>query len=185
MALSEQMIRASRLDIALYEEVERDLNQTSNAVTVVVITAVAAGISGLISGAMRGAGAGVLIGGLIGGIIAALIGWLLWSGIVYVVGTTLFRGTATWGEVLRTVGFAQSPNVLRIFGFIPILGGLITLVAGIWTIVTTIIAVRQSLDIGTGAAIVTAVIGGIVYFLVFLVIGAVLGLGGLLMGAVS
>ena len=37
MALVDQMIRASRLDVNLYEEVEKDTTQTNNALTVVVI----------------------------------------------------------------------------------------------------------------------------------------------------
>ena len=185
MALTDQMVRASKLEVPFYEEVERDVNQTTNALTVVVITAVAAGVSATISGVIHGAGTGPILVGLIGGIIAAVIGWAVWCGIVYFVGTSLFGGTATWGEVLRTVGFAQSPNVLHIFGFIPVLGGLINFVAAIWTLIAGIVAVRQSLDISTGAAIVVSVIGAIVYAVIFLVIGAVLGLGNLLVGAVS
>src|SRR5688500_12358510 len=141
MALVDQMMRASRLEVPFYEEVERDESQTNNALTVVVITALAAGVSGAIGAAVAGTGVGSIVLGLVGGIVAAGVGWALWCGIVYFVGTSIFKGTATWGEVLRTVGFAQSPNVLRILGFIPIVGGLISFIAGIWALVASVIAV--------------------------------------------
>jgi hypothetical protein len=184
VALTDQMVRASKLEVPFYEEVERDLNQATNALTVVVIAALAAGISAAISGAMRGAGGGTLVGGLIGGIITAIIGWAVWCAIVYFVGTSLFGGTATWGEVLRTVGFAQSPGVLRIFGFIPVLGGLINLVVAIWLIVAGVVAVRQSLDISTGGAIVVSIIGVVVYAVINLIVLGIFGLAGAVAGAI-
>jgi len=67
-------------------------------------------------------------------------------------------------EVLRTIGFAHSPGVLNILGFIPILGGLIGLVVGIWTLVATIVAMRQALDFDTTKAVLTAIIGAIPAF---------------------
>lgn len=187
MALVDQMMRASRLDIALYEEVERDTTQTNNALMVVVITSLATGIGAAIGAMMdpEAGGAGVAIMGLIGGILAALASWVVWSGAVYFVGTRLFKGTATWGEVLRTVGFANSPGVLRILGFIPVLGGVINLVVGIWVIVTTVVAVRQALDIGTGAAIVASIIGAILAAIVLGIVAAIFAVPFLAMGAMT
>jgi hypothetical protein len=70
-------------------------------------------------------------------------------------------GTATWGELLRTIGFAQSPGVLMIFGIIPILGGLVRVVVAVWLLIAGIIAIRQALDCSTGKAVVTALLGWI------------------------
>ena len=185
MALTDQMIRASQLDVNLYEEVEKDTTQTSNALTVVVIVAIATGIGTAIAEAMSGAGpgGGGIVLGLIGGVIAAIVGWGIWTAIVYFIGTSLFGGTATWGEVMRTVGFANSPGVLRILAFIPIVGGLINLLVGIWTIVTTVVAVRQSLDITTGKAIIVSIIGVVVAAIVMGVIAAALAIPAIAVGA--
>jgi hypothetical protein len=197
VALTDQMIRASRLDVNLYEEVERDTTQTTNALTVVVISAVASGIGAAISQAMASApagapgapavaaGGGGIVLGLIAGVLAALVGWAIWTAIVYFIGTSLFGGTATWGEVLRTVGFANAPGVLRILVFIPILGGLINLLVSIWLIVTTVVAVRQALDITTGKAIIVSIIGGIVAFIVIAIIGAALAIPAIALGALG
>src|SRR5207237_3596936 len=140
-----------------------------------------------LSEAMDGAGTGgggVVIG-LIGGVVAALVGWAIWTAIVYFIGTTLFGGTATWGEVLRTVGFANSPGVLRILAFIPVIGGLIGLLVGIWTIVTTVVAVRQALDITTGKAIIVSIIGGIIAAIVIGIIAAALAIPAIAIGALG
>jgi hypothetical protein len=177
-SLTDRMIRAARLDVALYNEVEADLSATSQALTVVIISSVAAGIGGAIAGAIAGRPSAI-IGGLIGGIVAALLGWLVWSYVMYFVGTRMFGGTATYGELLRTTGFATSPGVLRILSFIPVVGGLISLVVAIWMIVTGFVAVREALDISTGSTIATIIVGIIAEFIVILVVGLILGALGL------
>jgi hypothetical protein len=113
-SLTDRMIRAARLETSVYEEVEADPAATQQALWVVIIAAAAEGIGIAIRAAMQGRAGGVIIVGLILGIISALIGWIVWSYVTYFIGTRLFRGTATPGEMLRTIGFAQSPRVLDI-----------------------------------------------------------------------
>ena len=161
-SLIERMLGAARLDIDTYEEVEHDTTATSQAATVVAIVAVAAAIGSVRSGS----------GGLIAGLIGAFAGWLIWSGVTYLIGTALFEGKATWGELLRTLGFAQSPGVLYVLGIVPFLGGLVRFAVWIWLLVAGIIAIRQALDVDTGKAILTALIGWGVY-VVFAIIVAV------------
>jgi hypothetical protein len=177
-AIVDRMIRAARLDNNLYEEVEADTTATRQAALVVVIVAVASAIGGAIAGAMAG-DAGAILGSLIGGIVSGLLGWVVWSYITYFVGTSLFGGTATPGEMLRTIGFANSPGVLNVLSFIPIVGGIISLVVFFWLLAAGIIAVRQALDFSTGKAIMTAVIGWIGLLIVTFAVGAVLTVLGL------
>jgi len=176
-SLTDRMMRAARLDVSLYNEVEADLNATSQALTVVVITAVASGI-GAALGAAIGGRPTAIVGALIGGIVADLVGWLVWSWVMYFVGTRFFQGTATYGELLRTLGFAYSPGVLLILRFIPVLGGLITLAVAIWRIITGFIAVREALDVDSGKAVATIVIGIVGYIIVLAIVGLILGLLG-------
>lgn len=147
----DRMIGAARLDVDTYEEVESDYSATGQAAVVVTIVAVASAIGG--------AGAGGV--GIIGGVLSAVVGWLLWAGIAYLIGDKLFGGTATWGELLRTIGFAQAPGVLLILAIIPVLGWIVQFVVGIWLLVAGIIAIRQALDFSTGKAILTAIVGWI------------------------
>jgi hypothetical protein len=119
----------------------------------------------------------------IGGIVMAFVGWIAWSYITYWIGTSMFKGQATPGELLRTIGFAQTPGVLSILSFIPILGGVVGLVVFVWMIVAGVIALRQALDISTGQAVITAIVGFIPMFLLYCLIGAVIGGGSALTGA--
>jgi hypothetical protein len=166
------MVRASQLDTSLYEEVERDTTQTNNALIVVVISALASGIGSAI-GAVSNPQAGNAVLALVAGLVGAVVAWAVVTGFIYLIGTRLFGGTATWGEVMRTVGYANAPGVLNILGFIPVLGGLIRLAVSIWVIVTTVVAIRQALDVSTGKAIVAGILGWICGAIVLAIIFAI------------
>lgn len=170
-SLVSRMIRAARLDNELYEEVEREEGATRQALYVVLIAAVAGGIGGAVGAAIKGAAGGAAVN-FIGGVVLAIVGWALWSGITYFVGTRLFQGTATYGELLRTIGFANAPGVLNVLNFIPLLGGLIAFIAAIWALVAGVVAVRQALDITTGKAIITTVVGWIPFVVAIGVVAA-------------
>jgi hypothetical protein len=176
------MIRAARLDAQVFEEVEHDLNATSQALTVVLLVAVASGVGRalavLAAGDIRGA-----VLGFIGGVVLAVLGWAVWSYLAFIVGTKLFKGVATYGELLRTVGFANSPGVLNVLSFLPVLGGLITFLVGIWILVAMIVAMRQALDLDTGKAVLTAIVGFFAYVLLAVVIGVITAPFALLLGA--
>ncbi len=173
----QKMIRAAMLDVNFYEEVEADQSLTTEAITVVVIVSIISGLGGALTNLLRGH-PGAMIMGLIGGIIMALVGYFVWAFVVYIVGVNLFHGTADYGELLRTIGYAYSPNVLGFFTFIPILGWLIALAGSIWALVAGVIAVRQALDFDTNKAILTVIIGWIVMVVVVGIIAAIFGLGG-------
>jgi len=148
----DRMRGAAMLDIATYEEVEHEDSLTTQAALVVILAAVARGIGGADEGST----------GIIAGVIGALVGWLLWAGITYLIGDKLLKGTATWGELLRTLGYAQAPGVLLVLGILPLLGGPVRAIVGIWLLVTGIVAIRQALDFTTGKAILTAFLGWLV-----------------------
>jgi hypothetical protein len=170
------MMRAARLEVPLYEEVEADLTATNQALTVVVIVALASGIGQGIGASIEGLGGPGLIGRLIGGLLSGLIGWAVWSYVVYFVGTRFFGGTATYGELLRTLGFAESPSVLLILSFIPVLGGILSLVVGIWTLIASFIGTRQALDIDNTKTFFTMLIGVIALLIVIAVVTTIVAI---------
>jgi hypothetical protein len=174
--LLERMMRAARLDSNLFEEVEADLGATSQAATVVGIVALCSGLGQGITLAMAGQTTQAVLA-FIGGIVMSFVGWIAWSYITYWIGTSMFKGQATPGELLRTIGFAQTPGVLGVLAFIPILGGIVSLVVFVWMIVAGVIALRQALDLSTGQAVITAIIGIIPMFLLYCLLGLVIGGG--------
>ena len=166
-SLVSRMVPAAKLEVNLYEEVEADTKATMSAMWVVVIASVAAGIGTGIAGIIAGNGAMAFLWGLLGGVAVGLVGWLTWAGITYLRGTTILKGpntSATGGELLRTIGFAQSPGVLKILSFIPYLGGLISFAASIWMLIATVIGVRQAVDVSIGRAIAVCIVGWLIYF---------------------
>jgi hypothetical protein len=152
---TDRFIGAARLEIDVYEEVEHDSDATVLAGGVVAMVAAATAIGGLQHGAQ----------GVINAIVVSIVGWLLWAGITYLIGDKLMCGTATWGELLRTLGFAQAPGILLMLAVVPGVGLLILPFVGIWMLFTGVVAIRQALDFGTGRAIATALLGLIPYTL--------------------
>ncbi len=170
-SFADRMVRAAKLDVNLYEEVEADKSAMGQAMGVVVLSSVAAGVG---SGEFG-------VGGIVGVTIAALIGWYIWAFLTYLIGTKLLpepQTRADVGELLRTTGFSTSPGLIRVLGIVPPLAGIVFLVAAIWMLVAMVIAVRQALDYsGTGRAVGVCVIGWIVYVLVVGLLISMLGGG--------
>ena len=169
-SIVERMFGAAMLSVSTYEDVENDRGATGQAFVVVLLGAISQAI------AMAGMGRGSLVGALVGGAISAVLGWLAWSSVTMFVGTRFFGGRADWGELLRTLGFAQAPKVLLVLGIVPILGWIVVPVVFLWTLVTSLVAIRQALDIDTGKAILTAVIGWVVMVMINMVFGVIFGI---------
>ena len=161
-SFTDRMIRAAKLDAALYEEVEADKGAMGQALGVVILSSIAAGI-----GTISATG----IKGLIFGTIVALLGWFIWAYLTYFIGTRLLaepQTKADYGELLRTIGFSSSPGVLRVLAIIPMLGGILNFIIAIWMLVAMVIAVRQALDYkSTWRAVGVCLIGWIVQMVIF------------------
>ena len=177
-SLVDRMIRAARLDVDLYEEVEADTTALPQALVVVVIAGLSIGLGSAFF-VLWDHSAMTFLQALLWGILMGIVGWFIWSLLVYHIGTRFFRGPETesdYFEVLRTVGFSASPGALGILGFIPFIGWLIRLAIWVWMLAAMVIAVRQALDFTTGRAIATCIAGFVVWVVLFWVIGAVLGI---------
>ena len=140
-----RMLGAARLDVATYEEVESDGKATIQALIIVIVVTVAS-----VVGAMLGGGDDFnVVNALVVGVIRGVVSWAIWALITWIVGTTILNTEATeadWGQLARCTGFAQTPGLLNVFSFIPVVGGLISLAAFVWTFAAMVVGVRQSLD---------------------------------------
>ena len=102
-----RVFRAIKIDIELYEEVEKDKNATFQAGSVVVLSSLAAGVGSIHLGASNFLIAPAL----------SLLSWYVWAYIIYFVGVKLFPEKNTksnHGELLRTIGFSKW-NIQSIF----------------------------------------------------------------------
>lgn len=169
-SFKDRIIRAAKLDVNLYEEVEADKGALSQAMVVVVLSSIAAGIGSIEQAWFSG----ILIG-----TITALISWFFWAYLTYFIGTRLLpeaQTKADYGELLRTIGFSSSPGLIRVFGIIPGLRWLVFLGASIWMLVAMVVAVRQALDYkSTLRAVGVCMIGWAIQALIFAVSFAIVG----------
>ena len=169
-SFKDRIIRAAKLDVNLYEEVEADKGAMGQAMGVVVLSSIAAGVGTIGRGGL---------GGILIGTVVALIAWYIWAYLTYFIGTKFLpepQTRADHGELLRTIGFSSSPGLIRVLGIIPGLRAVVFLVASIWMLVAMIIAVRQALDYeSTLRAVGVCVIGWIIQTLILLLLFSVLG----------
>jgi hypothetical protein len=154
MSFFQRVIRALKLEAALFEEVEADRGATAQAIVIVLLSGIAAGIGS--SG--RG-----LTGGILLLTTASVVAWMVWAVVTYVIGTKILPGARTeadMGQLLRTVGFSSALGVIQVLGVIPTLAGAIFLVASVWMLVAMVVAVRQALDYeSTARAVGVCLIG--------------------------
>jgi hypothetical protein len=162
MTFVERMVGAARLDPNTYEEVEADRGATAQALGVVVLASLASGI-----------GMGHGLRGLVGGTLVSLVAWAIWAWLIYFIGTRWLPEPdtrANVGELLRTIGFATSPGLLRVLGIVPVLGGIVFAVTAVWTLIAVVVAVRQALDYGsTVRAVGVCIIGWLVQVVILVV----------------
>ena len=166
----DRIVRAAKLDVNLYQEVEADKGAMSQAMGVVVLSSVAAGIGSIGSTGTKG---------IIIGAITALIAWYIWAYITYFIGAKILpepQTKADHGELLRTIGFSSSPGLLRILAIIPGIGGIIFMITSVWMLVAMVIAVRQALDYqSTLRAVGVCMIGWVIQVIIIMILFTVLG----------
>ncbi len=169
-SLQNRILRAAKLDVELYEEVEADREAMGQAVLVVILSSVAAGIGSITRGGL---------GGILFGTIFSLFGWYVWAYITYFIGTKYLPGSETkadLSELLRTIGFSSSPGLIRVLGVIPGLTGVIFFLAAIWMLIAMVVAVRQALDYdSTFRALGVCAIGWAIQLIILLLLFSVFG----------
>jgi hypothetical protein len=163
---------ALMLNPKVYEDVEADESATLEALSVVLLSSFAAGVGMLGLRADR-------LGAMVGVSIIALALWVAWAFITHEIGTRLLPSAqtrATPGELLRTIGFAAAPGVLRVVGVIPGLRLAAFGVTAVWMLAAMIVAVRQALDFtSTARAVAVCVVGWTLVLSVAVVIGILSG----------
>jgi hypothetical protein len=167
-----RLIGAMALDPVLYEEVEADASATLQALAVVVLSSLGAGIGA------RGFGSGT-IPALLFISALSLVAWATWALVTFEIGSRLMPEPSTRvdvGQLLRTIGFASAPGMLRIFGVGPGATVAAFAITAVWMLAAMIVAVRQALDYeSTARAIAVCVVGWALAIGIAATIGLVFG----------
>jgi hypothetical protein len=167
---SDRVALATRLDPSVYERVTGDESATVQALALIVVVN---GLSALVP-FLRGDT--TLKQALFFGIVS-FVAWFGWMGTSYWLGSTVLavssRG-ADWMGFLRATGFASAPGLLRILSLLSLLKGLIAVVSGIWILCAMVVAMRESLRLGsTERAVGVCLIGFAVDIALLLGLGMV------------
>jgi hypothetical protein len=172
-------MRVIRLDPTVFREVAEDHSSMTQAAIIVIVVSLMSAIGGFIKVLMAHQGFGSAVLGFFMQLVvfSILIGWIGWSVVTYFVGTTLFKGRSDIPEMMRVLGFANAPNLLGIFSFIPCVGWLISLAGAILSLIAGFIAVREAMEFDTGKAIITVLIGWVISLILNLIVGSIFGLG--------
>jgi hypothetical protein len=166
------MLQAAVLRPHVYEEVEADRSSLPWALLVVLLASAA--------GATGSAFAGHDPARVAVDVVEPVVLWVGGSAFAYMAGATFFRGphTATdFAEVLRTLGFAFSPGLLRLPAALlpPGADTIGSYAVDAWMLVAGVVAVRQALDFTTWRAI--GAWGAAYVLLYYLLLGASAQLG--------
>lgn len=168
----QRLVGAAALDRAIYEEVEADRGATGQALVVVLASSVAAGIG--LSPDDRQTLSSVVFFSTV-----ALLTWAAWALVIFEIGTRVLPEPGTRsdvGELLRTIGFAATPGVLRLLGVLPGVTIPVFAATTVWMLVAMIVAVRQALDYqSTMRAVVVCVLGLFLALTMAIVLGVVFG----------
>jgi hypothetical protein len=167
-----RLVGAVSIDPATFEEVEADQTATGQALLVVLLSSLGAGIGA------RGFGGGslqnmVFISGV------ATIAWVTWALVTYQIGAKLMpepQTRADVGELLRTIGFASAPGMLRVFAVVPGAATATFAITAVWMLVAMVVAVRQALDYtSTARAIAVCLLGWTLAVAIAVTLGLMFG----------
>jgi hypothetical protein len=178
----DRIMRAIRLDWTVFREIAEDQNAMTEAAIIVLVVTFLSGVGTFIGSLIADVGFGGALLAFFGTwlISGVLIGWIGWAILTFFVGTTFFQGRSDIPEMMRVLGYANAPNLLGIFGFIPCVGWLISLAGAILALIAGVIAVREAMEFDTTKAIITVVIAWVIAFVISLILGGLFGAGMLL-----
>jgi hypothetical protein len=168
----QRLLGAAALDVAIYEDVEADRASTGQAMAVVLLSSLAAGVG-------NGGLEGVTLDRIVVFTSVALLSWAAWALVTFEVGARLLPGPDTRadvGELLRTLGFASTPGLIRVFGIMPGMALPAAVIAAVWMLAAMVVAVRQALDYrSTARAISVCLLGWALVMAATVVIGVLFG----------
>jgi hypothetical protein len=170
-----RLFRAAKLDTRLYQEVIADTRTMFQAMMAVFIYCAASAYGGF-------GRAGVA--GINFGMITTLLGWYVWAFSTYFVGRRLFPEAETKVDrkaVLRAMGFASSPGLIRLLGLIPDFAGPSLLIASVWMFLAAAVAIKQAMNYksiyrAAGACIMGWIISAIFQGLMYISLLSVFGI---------
>ena len=156
-----RFVRAAKLDISLYQEIVEDIGAMDQALIVVLIYSMASAYGSFGRTGMTGVNIGM---------ITTLLGWYVWAFSSYIIGARILPETQTKPDrkaLIRVLGFASAPGVLRVLGFVQDLGLVILLIAATWMVAAATVGVKQALNYESTSRALGVCVAGFIISAVF------------------
>lgn len=183
----ERVVGACKLVRPIFDEVRRDPGAMGQAAIIVAATGFASGIGAFVGDSNQSftiddrtytLGGSIFVGVLASAIniAVALIAWVIISLIYRFVALRMLGAPESgiqWQEVARPIGFASVPSVLSIFGLIPLLGPLLSLIGGIWAFAAQIVALSETFRVSKWRAFGIIVVAALLIIAVMIAVGCI------------
>lgn len=161
-----RLFNALLLRRSFYDAVAADTRATGPAGAVVCLAAVARESVALYQLSEASQGWGLILALIV---VFAILRWLLYASVMYPIARALSSQPVEYKRLLRCLGFAETPAVISLVGFLvdDSLFPYVQFGVGVWLLLATIVAVRSATGERTRRAILIGVLG----FAAYLAIG--------------
>ena len=140
--LIRRLLRAAILDPRAYEGIGEEPEEMFRALGVVVVVGIAFSVGVRAFPAFDFGNASPLSAVMVS-LSTVMTGWLIYTAVIYVLGTLVFRGKAGFRQILRTLGIAYGPGVVMVLGAIPNTGGVFFPIGLVWILPSALFAVKS------------------------------------------
>ncbi len=193
-SFGDRLIGVIRLNRPIYEAIKRDPRATAQALLIVIFLGLATGIAltttafdidttGMdaetasfvndMSQAFTFETNGQKVLALVSSVITSLLSWYVTSWLLIFVGNRMSRqlGDRTTSEQMRRlVGWGYAPQLASFLAPIPVIGGLLAFLGGIWALVTGVMAVRTAFNVSIGRAVAIELLAFLVYLVAIVIV---------------
>ncbi len=165
--LSTRLVDAALLARPLYHDVASASGSNREAVVVVLVAALGLGVGTFLGWVSAGSPVTGLVAGIILEPVVTLAAWLGASAAAWVVGLRLASPnsrTAGFWSVARALAFAQTPNLVGVLAILPApYRSGFWLLSRFWLLAASSTAIRESLGLSGGRALVALLASALVY----------------------
>ena len=162
--ISSRVVNAALLDRQTFRDVKTDPAATGQVYVLVAVAAIASAIGTIDDPGDVVSNAFLVVGG-----------WFIYSHVAWFMRSYLFdtvHAEAARPDLLRVVGIAYGPALLRVFGIVPQIGGVIWLLSTIWLLVAIVVGLKTTLAFenywpAVGIVVVGMILNGLLATVVF------------------
>lgn len=172
-----RLLRAAALDPRAYEGIGEQPEDMFRALGVVMVVGIAFSVG---VRALPGIDFGDTppLSAVLVSLSTVMTGWIVYTAVIYVLGTLVFRGKAGFRQILRTLGIAYGPGVVIVLGAIPSAGGFFFFIGLVWILPSALFAVKSVQEFDWIRTFIVTAVGWVVALAIlpgYLLLGATAG----------